>query len=436
MATQFNEHENPHWRKTFFPIWIGQAFSLIGSRLVGFALIWYLTESTGSAIVLTTVSLIGMLPEMILAPFAGALIDRWNRQKVMIVADSAIAFFTLVLGLLFAFDLIEVWHIYVMMFARSIGGAFHWPAMSASTSLMVPKERFTKIQGLNQILNGALAIVAAPLGALAIEYLSMGKVLFIDVSTALIAIIPLFFVIIPQPDVVTTDEQRAAPIKTMLSDVAEGMRYVYEWKGLFYIMLLATGINGIINPAFSLLPLLVNKTFGLGAPALASIETTLGIGMIIGSVLLSTWGGFKKKIITSTVALSIWIIGLLFMAFAPTDKFWMLIIGMGIFGVTNPIVNGPIQAIFQEAIDPKMQGRVFSLVGTMATAITPLGLLIAGPVSETFGVQSWFLVAAAYILFMCTMILAIPAIRNIEDSNHNVNKPASSENLPAPVIAK
>jgi DHA3 family macrolide efflux protein-like MFS transporter len=419
MATQFNEAENPHWRKTFFPIWIGQAFSLIGSRLVGFALIWYLTESTGSAIVLTTVSIVGMLPEMVLAPFAGALVDRWNRQKVMIIADSGIALVTLFLGLLFALGIVEIWHIYVLMFARSIGGAFHYPAMSASTSLMVPKEKLTKIQGLNQILSGALAIIAAPLGALAIEILSIGNVLFIDVITAAIAIIPLFFVTIPQPNVVTTAEQKASPIKTMLKDVAEGMKYVYHWKGLFYILLLATGINAIINPAFSLLPLLVNKTFGLGAPALASIETTLGIGMILGSLILSTWGGFKKKVMTSTAALSIWVIGLLFIAFAPVDKFWMLIFGMAIGGITNPIVNGPINAIFQEGVDPSMQGRVFSLIGTMATAITPLGLLIAGPVSEVFGVQSWFFIATVYIVFMCVVILSVPAIRNIEEGNPN-----------------
>jgi len=141
--------------------------------------------------------------------------------------------------------------------------------------------------------------------------------------------------------------------------------------------------------------------------------------MIAGSLLLSTWRGFKKKVITSTVALSIWIIGLLFMAFAPIDKFWMLLVGMAIFGTTNPLVNGPINAIFQEGIEPKMQGRVFSLIGTMATAITPLGLIIAGPVSEIYGVQSWFLVAMVYIIFMCIAILTVPAIRNIEDGNPN-----------------
>ena len=427
MATQFSENENPQWRKTFFPIWIGQAFSLIGSRLVGFALVWYLTESTGSAIVLTTVSLIGLLPEMILAPFAGALIDRWNRQKVMIIADSAIALFTMGLAFLFIFDLIEIWHIYVLMFARSVGGAFHYPAMSASTSLMVPKERFTKIQGLNQLLQGVLAIVAAPLGALALEYMSIGHIMFIDVVTAIIAISPLFFVTIPQPDVHTTEEQKANPIKTMWEDVVEGMKYMYQWKGLFYVLLLATGINAILNPAFSLLPLLVQKTFGLGAPELASVETALGIGMIAGSVILSAWGGFKKKVYTSALGLLSGSVGLLMVAFAPTSSFWMLVVGMLIFGATNAITNGPLHAIFQTSVEPKMQGRVFSLIGTMAMAASPIGMIVAGPVSEFFGVQTWFAVGVVYILLMCTVMLLSPAIRNLEEGNPTLMAAAKLE---------
>lgn len=427
MATQFTEAENPHWRKTFFPIWIGQALSLIGSRMVGFALIWYITESTGSAIVLTTLALVGHLPEMVLGPFAGALVDRWNRQKVMIIADGAIAFLTLVIALLFALDLIQLWHIYVLMFGRSIGGAFHYTAMGASTSLMVPKERFTKIQGINQLLQGFLAIVAAPLGALAIELMEIGNIMFIDVISAAIAIAPLFFVVIPQPEVVTTEEQRANPVKTMFSDVGEGFRYLVKWKGLFYVMLLATGINAIINPAFTLLPLLVSDTFGLGAGALATIQTTLGIATIIGSLILSVWGGFKRKVYTSASALGVSTIGLLLMAIAPVNAFWMLVVGIAIFALLNPIVNGPFMAIFQDTVDPNMQGRVFALIGTMAGAASPIGLMIAGPVSEYFGVQSWFMVGAIYTIFMTAVLFLVPAIRNLEDHHKTELAPVMIE---------
>jgi len=145
------------------------------------------------------------------------------------------------------------------MFMRSIGGAFHYPAMSASTSLMVPREKLTKVQGLNQVLGSVLTIIAAPLGALALELMEVGHVLFIDVATALLAIIPLLFVHIPQPDIHTTQEEKATPVRTMLRDVREGLHYVVGWKGLFTILMAATILNALLNPAFSLLPLLVKN---------------------------------------------------------------------------------------------------------------------------------------------------------------------------------
>jgi len=414
MATQFNESENPHWRRTFFPVWIGQAISLIGSRLVGFALVWYLTETTGSAIILTTISLIGLLPEMILAPFAGALADRWNRKKVLIIADSAIALTTLLIALLFALDVVEIWHIYILMFMRSIGGAFHYPAMSASTSLMVPKERLIKIQGLNQLLNSILMIIAAPLGALALELMEIGNVLFIDVFTAGFAIIILFFITIPQPDITTSEEQKANPMRTMFKDVGIGFKYVVTWKGLFYILLLVTIINALLVPAFSLMPLLVKDTFSREAASLAILQTSLGIGMLLGSLLLSAWGGFKNKINTSAVGLLGVGVGILIMAFAPTHAFWLVVVGGFIFGLANPIVNGPIEVILQETVQPNMQARVFALASTASGAASPIGLALAGPLSEYFGVQSWWLVGGIVCIVMVVIIFTTPAIQNVE----------------------
>ena len=425
MATQFNESENPHWRRTFFPVWIGQAISLIGSRLVGFALVWYLTETTGSAIILTSISLVGLLPEMILAPFAGALADRWNRKKVMIIADSAIALITLMIACLFAFNVVEIWHIYILMFMRSIGGAFHYPAMSASTSLMVPKERLTKIQGLNQLLNSILMIIAAPLGALAIELMEIGSVLFIDVCTAGFAIIILFFITIPQPGVTTSKEQRANPMRTMFKDVGVGFKYVVTWKGLFYILILVTIINALLVPAFSLMPLLVKTTFEREAASLAVLQASLGAGMLLGSLLLSIWGGFKNKINTSAIGLLGVGIGILIMAFAPTHLFWLVVVGGFIFGLANPIVNGPIGAILQETVQPNMQGRVFALASTASRAASPIGLALAGPLSEYLGVQSWWLIGGFVCLTMVIIVFITPAIQNVEKGH-----PDQTQELP------
>lgn len=189
-----------NWMPPFFTIWTGQALSLLGSQMVQFALIWWLTKTTESATVLTTATLVGILPRVILGPFVGALVDRWNRRKIMLLADSGIALVTLILACLFYLNFVEIWIIYLTLFVRSLGSGFHSPAMTSSTSLMVPHDQLTRIQGMNQTLQNGLNIVSAPLGALLLEVLSVEGVLFIDVFSALFAIIPLLYIAIPQPE--------------------------------------------------------------------------------------------------------------------------------------------------------------------------------------------------------------------------------------------
>src|SRR3972149_2030944 len=188
-----------NWKKPFFLVWSGQAFSLLGSQLVQFALIWYLTKQTGSATVLATATLVGMLPFIFLGPIAGSVVDRSNRRRIMILADSGIALSTLLLVALFAFGWVQIWHIYALMLVRSLGQAFHSPAFAASTSLMVPKEHLARVQGINQMLNGGLNIVSAPLGALMLELLPMQSVLSVDILTALIAVSTVLHMAIRQP---------------------------------------------------------------------------------------------------------------------------------------------------------------------------------------------------------------------------------------------
>ena len=152
-------HETPlNWKRTFFPIWVGQAFSLLGSELVQFSLIWYLTNKTGSASVLAAASFVALLPRVFLSPISGALVDRWNRQKVMIYADALIAAATMILADIFWLKYIQVWHIYLILFIRAIGSGFNWSAMQASTSLMVPKDQLARISGMNQTLRGQWAL--------------------------------------------------------------------------------------------------------------------------------------------------------------------------------------------------------------------------------------------------------------------------------------
>jgi DHA3 family macrolide efflux protein-like MFS transporter len=191
--------QTSRWQIPFFTVWTGQAISLIGSRLVQFALVWWLTETTGSATVLATATLVAILPGVILGPFAGALVDRWSRRRVMIVADAFVALVTAWLAYLSFTGALSVWHVYVAMLARGLGGAFHWLAMQASTSLMVPKEHLSRVAGLNHTMQGALNIIAPPLGAILLSLIPFYGIMGIDLVTAILAITPLFFVAIPQP---------------------------------------------------------------------------------------------------------------------------------------------------------------------------------------------------------------------------------------------
>lgn len=400
-----------NWKKPFFTIWTGQAFSLLGSQIVQFAIIWYLTEKTGSATVLATTTMLALLPGVFLSPFIGPLVDRWNRQRIMIVADLAVAVAALALVLLFATGQVAIWHIYVIIFIRAIGGNFHRPSMTASTSLMVPKEHLTRIQGVNQTLNGGLNIIAAPLGALLMELIPMSGIVAIDVITALIAVIPLFFIVIPQPE----KNPAESGSTTFWQDLRAGFKYVLTWPGLLGILIMASMINFFLSPTTSLLPLLVKDHFGGGALQLGWINALFGVGVIIGGLLLGIWGGFKRRIVTAILGIIGIGLGTSVLGLLPGSAFTLAMAAFALTGVMIPITNGSIGAILQATVDPKMQGRVFSLTGSVATAMMPIGLALAGPLSDAFGIQVWFMLGGALTTLMGLIGFAIPAVMKIED---------------------
>jgi DHA3 family macrolide efflux protein-like MFS transporter len=417
-----------NWKIPFFTIWTGQAFSLVGSRVLEFALIWWLTQLTGSATVLATATLMWVVPQVFLGPVAGALVDRWNRRVVMIVADSLIALVALLLAYLFWTGSIQVWHVYAGLFVRGIGGCFHWPAMQASTSLMVPDEHLTRVAGLNQTMQGALNVVGPPLGAMLLALLPFEGIMLMDVGTAMFAVAPLFFVHVPQPERAAEPEegrtvQRKAP--SVWSDVRAGLRYVWSWPGLFAVLIMATVLNFVVNPAFSLMPLLVKGHFGGDALQLGWLESSWGIGLVLGGLLLSAWGGFRRRVYTSLTGIVVQGVGIMLIGLAPANAFWLAVAGMFVGGVMNALVNGPMFAVLQAVVAPDMQGRVFTVVKSMASAAWPLSLVVAGPVADAVGVRPWYVVGGAISVIMGLGAFFVPVIVNIEQNNgHSVVKPA------------
>jgi len=403
--------------KPFFILWTGQAVSLLGSQLVQFALIWWLTQETGSATVLAMASLVGFLPQVVLGPFVGVLVDRWNRRLTMLVSDSSVALATLVLAYLFWTGVGQIWHVFAILFVRALAGSFHWPSMMASTSLMVPKKHLTRIQGLNQTLNGGLSIVSAPLGAFLLELLPLQGILAIDVVTAVFAIVPLFFVHVPQPqrEPNGVGETAASPWKSFWVDMREGFRYLRGWPGLLVLSGLAMFIKIMLNPAFALIPLLVTDHFGGGAIQLGLLESMAGVGIVLGGLLLGAWGGFKRRIMTMLVGFVGLGMGLLIVGLTPATMFTLAVAGAFVIGMMVSLVDGPLMAILQATIEPELQGRVLMLFGSLISSTVPLGLLIAGPIADAIGIRVWFILTGVLTTVIAVSGFFIPALLKIED---------------------
>ncbi len=419
------------WQVPFFAVWTGQAFSMMGSRLVQFSLVWWLTRETGSGTVLAMATLVAVLPQIILGPFAGALVDRLNRRRVMIVADAFVALVSVWLVYLFWSGSLAVWHIYAAMLARALGEAFHWPAMQASTSLMVPGEHLSRVAGINQTLQGALNIVAPPLGAIALGLLPLHGVMAIDVVTAALAILPLLFVAIPQPLRVTGQVPGSRP-PTVWQDLVAGLRYAWGWPGLVAVLLIAMIINFVVNPGFALMPLLVTDHFRGGALELGWLESAWGVGMLAGGLLLSVWGGFRRRVYTSLSAMVVGGLAIAAVGLVPSGGFPLALAALFLAGAMNPLINGPLFAILQATVAPDMQGRIFTLVNALAMAMMPLSLALAGPVSDVVGVRPWYVLGGTVFALVGISSFFVRPLVNIEQNGRSPHpaSPAKAGSLP------
>jgi DHA3 family macrolide efflux protein-like MFS transporter len=394
----------------FLTLFGGQSISLFGSRLVQFALVWWLTVTSGSASVLATATIMAVLPQVIIGPFAGAMVDRWSRRVVMMVSDSLVALSVLVLAYLYSVGGVQVWQIYVIMFFRSTMDTFQWPAMQASTSMMVPKEHLPRMAGLQQSAQGIVNILSPPLGALLLEMLPIYLVLGIDVLTALTAVGPLFFIPIPQPI------RSSASARGVLTDMREGFMFLWKRKAILEILGIALLLNMLASPAFSLMPLLVIQHFKGDAIQLAWLQSSSGVGLILGGIVLGVWGGFKRKVNTAFTALMASGLGIIGIGLAPGNMIWTAIVSIFVFGFMNSVANGSFFSVIQTVIPNELQGRVFTLVMSASVAVMPLGLAVAAPVADVIGVRSWFLIAGTVTILSGLYGLLSPRIRRFEDT--------------------
>lgn len=365
-----------------------------------FALAWYLTKKTGSSTVLATALMVALVPSIILGPFIGPLIDRWDRKKIMIFSDLAIALMTLALVILFYTGDIQVWHIYVAMVGRAIGQTFQSPALQAAVPNIVPEKHLSRAAGLTQTLNGMINIAAPPLGAFLMEMWPMQSVLAVDISTAVVAITCLFFIKIPHPERTTLSLKL-----NIIGDMVQSLRYIWSTFGIRIMVLMVSIYCFFATPAYNLFPMLVNKHLGGDVLKLGWLNMVFGIGMILGGLVLGAWGGFKKRILTSASGSTLQGLLMICLGFTTLELYPMVIACMFLVGVGVAFASAPLSAILNSVVAKDMQGRVFSTMGSISQAMVPLGLAVAGPVADAFGVRIIYFVAG--VVLLCTMPLGL-----------------------------
>ena len=361
--------------RVFTIIWVGQFVSVIGSGLTGFALgVWvYLT--TGSVTQFSLILLSTAVPAIAMSPVAGALVDRWDRRKAMILSDSGAALSTLIIAVLLVVDWLEIWHIYIVMAISSTFSSFQWPAYSAATTLLVPKNHLGRAAGMVQTAQAVGQIVAPALAGILLVTVEIWGVILIDFATFLFALATLLMVRFPRPKI--TAEGKAGK-GSLLREAAYGWHYITARRGLFSLLIFFAVTNFIFGFANILyLPLLLSFTSPVMVGTLSSIG---GVGMLAGGILMSVWGGPKQKI---RGILGFSLVSGALVALGGLQPSVLLLAGVIFFVLfTIPIINGCSQAIWQVKTAPDVQGRVFAVRRMIAGSIMPFSYIAAGPLAD------------------------------------------------------
>lgn len=401
----------PTWKRTFAIIWTGQFASLLSSSAVNFAIIIWLSLETGSAEVLAFAAIAAFLPQTIIGPFAGVYIDRWDRKRTMIAADGFIALCTLFMSLLFYLGYSELIFIYILLALRSVGSAFHMPAMQASVPLLAPESELLRIGGINQVIQSVSSIAGPALGALAIGLMDIGYVLLLDIGGAVFAIASLLLVHIPNPKKDATEQQQG--IKQVLRDLRLGIAAVTSNKGISWLFGFSILATFCIMPVAVLFPLLTLQHFGGGKFEMSVIEVVWGIGMLVGGGLLGIFKPTMNKIIIINAMHILLGVSLAASGILPVTGFVFFVALTVLGGVAASIYNASFTTILQEKIDPAMLGRVFSMYFSIALLPSMIGLLSTGFLADTVGIALTFVILGSVIGVIGIVSFFVPELMKL-----------------------
>jgi hypothetical protein len=361
--------------RVFLLIWSGQLVSLIGSGLTGFALGVWVYQRTGSATQFALISLFTMLPSIAISPLAGALVDRWDRRWAMILSDSGAALSTLAIALLLIAGRLQVWQIYVAMTISSAFSAFQWPAYSAATTLLVPKRHLGRASGMVQFGQAVGQIASPALAGALVATIQVQGVILIDFATFVFAVLTLLFARVPRPKATA---EGAAGKGSLLREAGYGWSYILARPGLLGLLIVFAATNfstGVVSVLFT--PMILSLT---NATVLGTLLSIAGLGMLAGSLLMSAWGGPRRRVYGVLAFECLMGVCVIFGG----AQVSIPLIAVAVFGYffSIPIVDGSSQAIWQSRTAPDVQGRVFAVRRMIAWSSLPLAYLIAGPLAD------------------------------------------------------
>ncbi len=403
----------------YLTFWSGQLVSVLGSSIASFVIIWWITLETESALYLSIASFAGFAPMVILMPFAGVLVDRWSRKALIGIVDLLQALATVALIFLFWLNMISIWSVLALLALRGIFQAFHNPAVSAIVPLMVPREKLSRMNDLNYLLSGAVTLMGPVIAALLLEFWKIGQILWIDAATFIVALVPLLIIKIPS---VRKKQDKDPARSSFKKDFGEGLTFIKDARGLLPFIVLATALNFLLTPLSTLLPYYVRFDHFGGAPDLAVVMALFQGGILAGGLLMSVMKGFKRKMVAITFSVYGIFLGYAVVALTPTGLFWFMAIGGLIMACCVPIANVSIQTIIQTVVPMKMQGRINSVIGALASAASPFGMILSGVIVGFTRTSNVYLVCAGLGILTLTLSWFFTDMRHVEEIEENVKK--------------
>lgn len=360
--------------RTFLTIWIGQLASIIGSGLTNFGLgVWVLKE-TGSVTQFSLIIMFASVPAIIAAPFAGVIVDKWKRKWLMVISDSVAGISTITIFVLMYFNIFEVWHLYLTAAVSSLFSSFQMPAYQSTIPLLVPKEQLGRANGMVQMAD-ALSIVVAPVMAgFLLASIGIKGILLFDIFTFLIALSTIMFVKFPELSESEKDPKKVS----FFQDALFGWKYIMDRPGLRGLLIYFAVVNLLLGYFNVLLqPLILSFT---NEKMLGIALSITGIGMLVGGIAMSIWGGPKNKVLA--VIGSGAISGIFLMMLGLKESVVLVTAATCFMFLLLPVGNAASQVIWQSKVPLNVQGRVFALRRMIAISLSPIAYITAGPLVE------------------------------------------------------